>query len=136
MRRKKYELTRELVKIIDPKKGEKYVFGEYDKQQEKIKKIKRPNIAWEIAWRLLVVCLVIDSGIYAYFKLYKKQDVWEGLKELQYTLLNKKQIHNDPILMNNNEIKIEPINIVKYQPRKRLKTKAHPLYKNEKKPIT
>jgi len=132
----KYELIRKLVKIIDPIRGEEYVFGEYDKQQEKFKRIKKPNIVWEITWRLLIVCLVIDSGIYTYFKLYKKQNVWEGLKELQYTLLSRKQIQNELLLINKNKTKERPIHIVKYQPRKQLKAKTQPLYKDTKKPTT
>ena len=124
MKRSKYGLIRKLVKIIDPRKGEKIVFGDYDKKRTNPNRIKRPNIVWEITWRFLVVCLVIDSGIYAYFELYKKQDVWEGLKELQYTLLNRKQIHQGPV------------HHVKYYPKEYLSPKTQELYTKRKKPIT
>jgi hypothetical protein len=44
---------------------------------------KRPDPVWEVVWRFLLICAVIDGGVYFYFHVIENTTVFDGLARIR-----------------------------------------------------
>lgn len=57
--------------------------------QKKIQRLRSKNPTWELAWRVLIACAIIDLSLWGYFHFVKGMGFWEGLASISKS--NKKE---------------------------------------------
>lgn len=62
---------------------------------------KRPknriNPIWSVVWRFLLVCFVIDGGIYTYFHFVKNMTISDGLKMIRSSITHGSDENGRPL---------------------------------------
>lgn len=61
------------------------------------RKGKSKNPVWEVVWRFLIFCLILDGGIFFYFHVVKNMTVLEGIESIRAAIHNKEQTVKQPV---------------------------------------
>lgn len=79
--------------------------NELARSKRKIVK-KSSNPIWSVVWRFLLVCLILDGGIYFYFHKIQHTTVSEGIKKIRATIYGNGQ--RGLVTIENNIATIQP----------------------------